>query len=314
MAMPSIGVGSAPTTPYIGAASALISSLSAGTLQPLSNLMTDVSKATKKKGGLKNLSSVFKTIKGASMTSFSIIGAIISLMEAIGVVEPIMDMITMMVEILGAALMNALLPAIMDLFDALTESGLLDLIADIGTALGTVLGPVFDALVLALEAMNPLFEALSDILGTEGMQDILMVLGKILGTLIIIGFIPLIYIIYALGNVIAAIVDIIIGVIRMFTGQETVGFAMLEAWQEGIGGLLLDTAVSLGESIGKLWELEDLTGGETPYVPPPPAVLGDVQAGKIGGATETTIIYVDQAVVDEEELAALLEYRKAMGR
>lgn len=302
-----------PPIPTAGVASSLISALApASQLNALAGVFNSVQKAAKDKKGTTGIADIFKSITSVPFTIFSIIT---DFLNALGIVEPILDLITMLIEILSAAMMKKMMPAFMKLLDAITESGLINLIVIIGEIIGDVLVVVFDALIIALEKMNPLFDALSIILGSEGMSAIILILAKIIGTLVIVGFVPLIYIIYALGMVVAFVMDIIAGIVAWFTGQEAPGFANVEAWQTGFGGMLLETVADLGVGIAELWAMGGEEGGgggggTADYTAGPQERAGGFQTGE----GDYTVINVYDADIDEEELAALMEYRKAMGR
>ena len=274
-----------------GVASNLISSLAPATqMSALADTFNAIKETSKDKKGLSGVKDIFSGIKDVAMMPFTIMSGIMDFMKALGIVEPILNLITMLIEILGASIMKKMMPAFMRLFNALMESGIIDLIIIIGELIGGVLSVVFDALAIALKAMNPLFEVLSDILGSDGMQQIIMVLGKILGTLIIVGFIPLILVIYAFGTAIAFLMDLFTLFTQDFSGQ----------WQEGLGGTLLETVGSLTAGIGELWAMDKKE--EDDYV----------ESSR--GREEPIIINIDGADMDPNELATEIEYRRSLGR
>ena len=230
-----------------GVASNLISALAPATqMSALADTFNAVKETSKDKKGLSGVKDIFSGIKNVAMMPFTIMSGIMDFMEALGIAEPILDIITLLIEILSASIMKKMMPAFMKLFNALMESGLIDLIIIIGELIGGVLSVAFDALEIALKAMNPLFEILAEILGSDGMQDVILVLGKILGTLIIVGFIPLILVIYAFGTAIAFLMDLFTLFTQDFSGQ----------WQEGLGGTLLEATGSIITGIGELWAYE----------------------------------------------------------
>ena len=157
-------------TPSAGVASGLVSALSGGSSNiPLyTDFMNASAKATKDKTGV---SSMTDMVKSVASIPFGIGGVVMDFMEALGIVQPILDIVTMLIEILGAAIMKKMMPAFMKLFDALMESGLVDLIILIGGLIGDVLAVVFDALAIALKALNPVFEILSVTVSTVKFFD-----------------------------------------------------------------------------------------------------------------------------------------------
>ena len=268
MSMPNLPTNASlygTTTPTGGVASGLVSALSSGTSQIAlyTDFMTASGKATKDKSGILGLTDLMKSILTAPV---SLLGMLGNFMEQLGVFEPIMDILTMLFEMFAGTLLEALMPAIMSIFNAIMSSGILDIIIKLAEIIGIVLKPVLLAISLVIEAMSPLWEILSDIMGSSGFQMVMLTLGKIVGTIMMVAFIPLIWIIYGVGVAVAALMDLFMNIITLGTW----GWQNTEAWNAQMGTMAVDMTSSIIEGVGELWAMEleteettQDTGGDT---------------------------------------------------
>ncbi|MCP4651714.1 MAG: hypothetical protein GY853_16755 [PVC group bacterium] len=90
--------------------------------------------------------------KGAGM-AFGMFGM---LLDKLGVMEPILDIIGIIFEVIGGALMQALLPALQVLFDVISSPEFLEVLMQIGEVLGAILVPIIMIFASLLEAVAPL--------------------------------------------------------------------------------------------------------------------------------------------------------------
>ena len=117
---------------------------------------------------------------------------------ALGVMQPIMEIISPIFEIIGGAVLQALMPALQVLIDAISDPDFISFLMMIGEIIGVLLSPV-------LEAIVPIFMHLLEAI--EPLLPVIGILAWLLGNVLAYG-------ITIIANVIIGIVNFIILIIN----------------------------------------------------------------------------------------------------
>jgi len=171
-------------------------------------------KPLQKVGEVLGKSKVGKTLKGfgsliGGFAAFpiGIIMAVFQLLDALGVLEPILQVISALFDVFGGALMTALAPAFQELFAVLLSPEVINLITSLAQLFAAFLVPIIKAFAIALRPLLPLFNLLAELFSNE-LKPVMKVLGKVIGLLVVGAMIPLVLAIYGIGIAIAALIDL----------------------------------------------------------------------------------------------------------
>jgi len=151
-----------------------------------------------------------KLIGGFAAFPLGIIMAIFHLLDALGVLEPILEVISALFDVFGGALMSALAPALQELFAVLLSPEVINLITSLAQLFAAFLIPIIKAFAIALRPLLPLFNLLAELFSNE-LKPVMKVLGKVIGLLVVGAMIPFVLAIWAIGAAIAGLVDIVTG-------------------------------------------------------------------------------------------------------
>jgi len=220
------------------------------------------------RGGM--LSKGFTSLqKGAD----NFIGFIVTLLEKMGVMQPIMEILNTIFEMIGGAVMEALMPALQILIEVITDPEFTGMLMEIGKiigeilspiitifaevlmmlmpvilavveAIGTFLTPIIEAFLPVIDALGPVFASLLPIF--EALKPIIEIFGKVLGVVLAGAFI-------IIGNVIIGIVNLILmglNILRALFFQPAIpllSFMSLPALAEG-GIVTRPTVALIGEA------------------------------------------------------------------
>lgn len=165
-------------------------------------------KAFKDKDRVKGMTSMFSMLGGMAMGP---IGVIMSLLDKLGVVGPIMDVLNGLMSIFSGTLMELLMPAFQDLFDVLLSEDTIALVKLLANIFGMFLVPLIRIFSKSLKIMMPIWMQLATMF-SKILAPILPILAKGLGLLVYMGFFPLVLAIYAVGLGIAALIQLFTGV------------------------------------------------------------------------------------------------------
>lgn len=188
-----------------------------------------------------------KLIGGFAAFPLGIIMAVFHLLDALGVLEPILQVVSALFDVFGGALMTALAPAFQELFAVLLSPEVINLITSLAQVLGAFLVPIIKAFAIALRPLLPLFNLLAELFSNE-LKPVMKVLGKVIGLLVVGAMIPFVLAIWAIGAAIAGLVDIV-------TGGWARGWEATTAWNN----MLLP---AIGQSLAAVPEVLAMqTGG-----------------------------------------------------
>ncbi len=178
-------------------------------------------------------SPISKGLKGLKSGFGSLVGMAMGFIEKLGVLQPIMDIIGIIFEVIGGAVMEALMPAFQVLIDVITDPVFLDMLMEIGQIIGAILTPIiqifaevlqmlmpvilpivklfsaflipiFEALKPLITALAPLFEGLVPIF--EALAPLFELIGGVVGKLLVLIIVILANALIGLINTIAMIV------------------------------------------------------------------------------------------------------------
>lgn len=206
-----------------------------------------------------------KAIQGVMGAFLNAIGVFLQLADAMGILSPIMEIISAMFQVVGGAAMESLAPALEQIGEMFKDPEFIESLREIGTAFGELLAVGIVGLIKALPILLNALIPLLVLLGNEGFVQILLIIIKVVGILIAFALLPLIQTIYTIGLVIATFMDLFTLGTQNFLGQ----------WHEFmspvIGGML--------DAVGRIWTLQ--SGG---YVAPrtggTPVVLAEGGEGE----------------------------------
>jgi len=190
-----------------------------------------------------------KTLQVIGRALMDSIGIILQFADAVGILQPILEIVGGFFQIIGAAAMQALAPALEHLASKFSDPEFIKCLEDLGTLLGTFLGGAIRLLVDLLPILLKAFMPILKLLGSEGMIAVITILAKVIATLIIGALVPLITVIYFVGVIIAGIMDFFTGGVNHFA----------ENWTKSYLGYLYD----IGQGVADIWALQ--SGG---YVAP----------------------------------------------
>lgn len=149
-------------------------------LTKTAKIMGNVSKKTVKRVG--------KGFKWLGKSMFGVLGWVLSLLEGLEVLQPVLDVIQGLIEIFGGVLTMALMPAFMKLFDVLLSPTVIEIITILANLIGSILTPIIGVFTSVLETILPpilsFITLLSDMLQPviEAFMPILVILGNLIGT------------------------------------------------------------------------------------------------------------------------------------
>lgn len=179
-----------------------------------------------------------KGLKKATPFFTGAIGFIVDFLEKIGVLQPIMEILGIIFELIGAGVMQALMPALQTLIEAITSPEFMDIMIQIGQIIGEILSPIlsifaqlltavaplllmlariFAAILIPIveafapvfESLGPLFKEIADLI--EPLIPIIKIVAYVIGKVLAYAFV-------IVANVIIFIVNIIIGIINLIGG------------------------------------------------------------------------------------------------
>jgi len=169
------------------------------------------------------------------------LGTIMGILDKIGIAQPFMEIFNAIIEIIGAAAIQPLLPILEQLMDILMSEEVTGFLTTIGTMIGTVLNVALGIFCDVLEQLKPVFVALNPLIET---------LGGFIGTLATLLLLPL----QLFGNLIQTLDEM--GILEPILTAVTVGIGLIATGFEWlVNGQTLDemgilepilTAVTVG--------------------------------------------------------------------
>lgn len=138
------------------------------------------------------------------------VGIFLQILDALGVLEPIMTLFNGVLQLIGGTVMQTLAPAMQHLAEVLFSDDMMDLWKLLGWLIGTVLSVALGTFATILKALAPILKPLILLFGMNMVIAIILIT-KAIGILIISALLPLMLAIYVFGLGIAAIAEIIFG-------------------------------------------------------------------------------------------------------
>jgi hypothetical protein len=108
----------------------------------------------------KSVKMMWKTgqiMKGIGAMALGPLNVVLSVLDALGIAEPFLDVIGGILEILGGAVMEAMAPALEVFAEVLSDPEVVEALTTIGTIIGVVLTPIVKAFALALKGLAWVF-------------------------------------------------------------------------------------------------------------------------------------------------------------
>lgn len=206
--------------------------------------------------GVKALGGALATIsKGAFspalMAIEGIMGAFSIMAPILEALQPLFDMFGILMDTMGASIIQTLIPVFQKLFDAITHPTVLKIFELLGDVIGNVLLGLFNGLLIVFEALEPALTPLIDLLSEN--TELFELLGKIIAFVVVIGLIPLVAAIYGVGVAVAAIVDFFKNIV---TGTWDT-WETIDAWND----LMLPVLEGMGTAAMNIFAPEE---GEAP--------------------------------------------------
>lgn len=113
---------------------------------------------------VKRFAAIGKTIKGIGSAALFPLNMFMSVLDAIGIAEPFLELFSGVLEIVGAAVMEKLMPAFNKLVEVLMSEPMIGFLTDIGHLLGVVLEPIITIFVGVLKGLEPAFDSVKIII------------------------------------------------------------------------------------------------------------------------------------------------------
>jgi hypothetical protein len=220
----------------------------------------------------KNFNKAMKKASPHLSLILDIAGVFLQILDALGVLEPIMMLFNGVLQIIGGTVMQTLAPAIQHLADVLFSDEMMGLWILLGYIIGVMLAPMLNTFASVLKALLPILMPLIFLLGGQ-MVITVVLLTKAIGLLILGGLLPLMMTFYAVGLVIAAIIG-------FFTGTDAIGdwnkimLPVLGGMAQGMADIItMGTGGYVGPSSGGTVVILG-EGGEGEYVVPESKMSG----------------------------------------
>lgn len=153
----------------------------------------------------KAMKGVGKGFKSVGLSIMGVYGWLIQLMDSLGILQPLFDVINALLAVFGGQLMQALMPAFQELFSVLLSPEIMGLLKMLANIFAAALIPIIQTFAIVLQALMPVFDALMPILKT--LEPIIYMLAKVFGLLITVALLPLAYAVYGVGMFIASLID-----------------------------------------------------------------------------------------------------------
>ena len=138
-------------------------------------------------------------------TTLDIIGVILQVLDKLGVLQPILELVGGVFSMIGGSVMKILAPAIKELADVLFSPEMMELWKLLGELIGKMLTPILKVFGVVLKAITPALKVLIKLFGPI-MIPIITILAKAIGLLVTGAMLGLILAIYAIGWVISGII------------------------------------------------------------------------------------------------------------
>ena len=135
------------------------------------------------------------------------VGIFLQILDALGVLEPLMALFNGVLQMIGGTVMQTLAPAMQHLAEVLFSDEMMELWKILGFLIGVVLATHLNTFATVLKALAPILKPLILLLGTQ-MVTTIVLLAKALGLLIIGGLLPLMMAIYAVGLIVTGFMEI----------------------------------------------------------------------------------------------------------
>lgn len=169
--------------------------------------MGDAISRTFKKSGEKGEKSEKKKRKRIFSGILSFYGVFLQLIDAFGVLQPILSLFHGVLSIIGGTIMQVAGPALQDLAEILFGEDMMEL--------WKILGQIFAELIIVnLKWIITILKVFAPIL--EKLSPVIIILIKVLGLLMIIGLYPIIGGIYIFARAIASLVDLFMAAVNFF--------------------------------------------------------------------------------------------------
>lgn len=153
------------------------------------------------------------------------LGTIMGILDKIGIAQPFMEIFNAIIEIIGAAAIQPLLPILEQLMDILMSEEVTGFLTTIGTMIGTVLNVALGIFCDVLEQLKPVFVALNPLIET---------LGGFIGTLATLLLLPL----QLFGNLIETLDEM--GILEPILTAVTVGIGLIATGFEWLVNGVID--------------------------------------------------------------------------
>lgn len=153
------------------------------------------------------------------------LGTIMGILDKIGIAQPFMEIFNAIIEIIGAAAIQPLLPILEQLMDILMSEEVTGFLTTIGTMIGTVLNVALGIFCDVLEQLKPVFVALNPLIET---------LGGFIGTLATLLLLPL----QLFGNLIQTLDEM--GILEPILTAVTVGIGLIAMGFEWLVNGIID--------------------------------------------------------------------------
>lgn len=153
------------------------------------------------------------------------LGMVMGVLDKIGIAQPFMEIFNAIIEIIGAAAIQPLLPILEQLMDILMSEEVTGFLTTIGTVIGTVLNVVLGIFCDVLEQLKPVFVALNPLIET---------LGGFIGTLATLLLLPL----QLFGNLIQTLDEM--GILEPILTAVTVGIGLIATGFEWVVNGIID--------------------------------------------------------------------------
>ena len=147
-----------------------IKSIMSGILKPIAAVLSESFSSLKPLfKGIKGLPTnkvkeIGKTFKNIGAMAMGPISMVMSVLDAFGVAEPLLEAFSGILAIIGGSIMKALIPALQKFMDILFSPEMIELWVLLGNIIGKMLAPILVVFATVLTALMPIFKILLDLL------------------------------------------------------------------------------------------------------------------------------------------------------
>jgi len=202
----------------------------------------------------KNVQRFGKNLKAMGGAMMGPIAGLMSFMQSLEIFEPLIDVIQGLMDIFAGAMMEALMPAFMKLFEVLLSPEVIDLIKMLAGLFASILIPIIEVFAEVLIDLMPIFKILIDVI--KSFMPIIKIVAKLFAEGLGFALKLVANIIITVYNAIAFVINAIIGILNFF-GAGIPSLPILPWVSMQQGGITTGTTMALLHANEKVIPLKE---------------------------------------------------------